>query len=252
MIMEKDALSILQSTFELVQTESHEDTMSILKKQFQNCLVMNHQMLLLSCSNPFSIFYSRNIRQFLGTDTDQPCLQEMVFLIKNEDKGFVAKAIKEVFNWILRHKAVKNQYLLLMEYRINHKSGKTKIVQMNTRTLAMDSNNLPLFNLTLVTDISSLQSDSFQPRAVLSDPRTQEQFLYMTQDIILDNSISRREFEVLKLLCKGHTSCQIAESLFISRHTVDGHRRKLLKKTGLLNSQELISFSIRHKLIQID
>lgn len=44
------------------------------------------------------------------------------------------------------------------------------------------------------------------------------------------NKITARELDILRNLASGMTSRQIAEELFISKHTVDTHRRNLLKK----------------------
>lgn len=57
---------------------------------------------------------------------------------------------------------------------------------------------------------------------------------------ILDG-LSVRELEVLKLLTKGKSSKDIAEELFVSKNTVDTHRRKILEKTGAKTTAELIA-----------
>ena len=53
--------------------------------------------------------------------------------------------------------------------------------------------------------------------------------------------LSGREKEVLKLMMQGKTSKEIGETLFISKNTVDTHRRNILEKTESSNSTELIS-----------
>jgi DNA-binding NarL/FixJ family response regulator len=63
------------------------------------------------------------------------------------------------------------------------------------------------------------------------------------------NLFSDRELEVLKLLKDGFTSAVIAQKLFISKHTVDGHRRKMLKKSNCSNTIELINFSKNNGLL---
>lgn len=55
--------------------------------------------------------------------------------------------------------------------------------------------------------------------------------------------LSKREKEVAILLCKGKTSQEIAELLFISKNTADTHRRKILEKLNLKNTGELIIFA---------
>jgi len=52
--------------------------------------------------------------------------------------------------------------------------------------------------------------------------------------------LSQREKEILLCLFNGMKSSDIANELFISKHTVDTHRRKILEKTGCSSSQELI------------
>lgn len=57
--------------------------------------------------------------------------------------------------------------------------------------------------------------------------------------------LQNREIEILKLLCKQLSSKQIAERLCISKHTVDNHRKHLLRKTGMQNTAGLVSWAIR-------
>ncbi len=52
--------------------------------------------------------------------------------------------------------------------------------------------------------------------------------------------ITKREKEIIQLILDGKTSKEIAEELFISKYTVDTHRRNMLKKTGSNNFIELI------------
>ncbi|GAB4299567.1 MAG: hypothetical protein Kow0098_26200 [Ignavibacteriaceae bacterium] len=51
--------------------------------------------------------------------------------------------------------------------------------------------------------------------------------------------LTDREIEIIELLLQGNSSQQIAEKLFISKHTVDTHRRNILEKTGAQNTTEL-------------
>ena len=49
-----------------------------------------------------------------------------------------------------------------------------------------------------------------------------------------------RENEILKLIREGMESKDIGEKLFVSPHTIDTHRRNILKKTGYSSTSELI------------
>lgn len=64
-------------------------------------------------------------------------------------------------------------------------------------------------------------------------------------------NLSKREKEILLKICEGLSNQEIAESLFISKRTVDKHRANLLGKTNSKNTASLILFAIKNKLIEI-
>jgi DNA-binding NarL/FixJ family response regulator len=62
--------------------------------------------------------------------------------------------------------------------------------------------------------------------------------------------LSERESEILHLLADGLTNLEIADRLFTSRRTVEGHRLSLLQKTGARNGLELIKLAMLNGLLQ--
>jgi DNA-binding NarL/FixJ family response regulator len=80
-----------------------------------------------------------------------------------------------------------------------------------------------------------------------------EEFVITAQPNIpqnkLDIDISEREKEVLKFIAKGYSNQEIAEKLFLSKRTVDGHKARLFEKTGAKNAPNLIMFAIKNGLI---
>lgn len=67
-----------------------------------------------------------------------------------------------------------------------------------------------------------------------------------------DDQLTIREIEVLQLVCQQYTAEEIAEKLFISVKTVNGHRNNLLQKTGSRNVTGLVMYAIKNKLIEPD
>ncbi len=63
--------------------------------------------------------------------------------------------------------------------------------------------------------------------------------------------ITRREREILTLICKGFSSYQIAEELNISERTVERHRSNLLQKTNSSNSISLAINAYKDNLVDI-
>ena len=68
-------------------------------------------------------------------------------------------------------------------------------------------------------------------------------------DSFLGPDISDREMEVLQLICQEMTSKEIAEKLFISSRTVEGHRRALQEKTGARNIVGLVLFAVKEGIV---
>ncbi|SJZ84675.1 DNA-binding response regulator, NarL/FixJ family, contains REC and HTH domains [Chitinophaga eiseniae] len=64
-------------------------------------------------------------------------------------------------------------------------------------------------------------------------------------------SITKREEEILQLVCKQYTAEEIAQELFISVKTVNGHRNNLLQKTGSRNVTGLVLYAIRNNIISL-
>lgn len=67
-----------------------------------------------------------------------------------------------------------------------------------------------------------------------------------------ENQLTPREKEVLQLICKQYSSVEIAERLFLSNRTVEGHRNNLLLKTGSRNTAGLVLYALKYKLIMLD
>lgn len=52
--------------------------------------------------------------------------------------------------------------------------------------------------------------------------------------------LTQRELQILRMLALGNNSSQIADELFISKLTVNTHRKHILKKTGMKSTTSLI------------
>lgn len=63
--------------------------------------------------------------------------------------------------------------------------------------------------------------------------------------------ITKREEEILHLVCQQLTTEEIAEKLFISVKTVNGHRNNLLQKTGSRNVTGLVIYAVKNHLVEL-
>lgn len=65
----------------------------------------------------------------------------------------------------------------------------------------------------------------------------------------LHESLSDREFTVLKLLASGKSVSEIAESMFLSVTTVSTYRTRLMTKMNMKNNADLTLYAIENKLL---
>ncbi len=64
-------------------------------------------------------------------------------------------------------------------------------------------------------------------------------------------NLTRREVQILQLICEGLTNKQIADGLFISVRTVDAHKNHIMQKLGLKSTAELVKFAIKNGYVKL-
>jgi len=70
------------------------------------------------------------------------------------------------------------------------------------------------------------------------------------RSIFLRHAISERELHILELISQGFTNSEIADLVFLSKRTIEGHRQQLIDKTGTKNTADLVRFAFQHKILQ--
>ena len=97
----------------------------------------------------------------------------------------------------------------------------------------------------LISDGKNYYSEellSFFTRKFASPSKPQE---------VVDINLTKRELEVLQLIAEGYTDLEIADKLFLSQRTVNGHRANLISKTNSKNTVNLLTFAIRNGIVNV-
>ena len=66
------------------------------------------------------------------------------------------------------------------------------------------------------------------------------------------NQFTPRELDILNLVCKGLTTQEISDNLFISIKTVESHRTNIFRKSEVRNIGELIIWAIKNNYFSIE
>ncbi len=140
----------------------------------------------------------------------------------------------------------RKDYKLINDYRIEDGQGRYIRVIEQFQALELDKHGniwlaLCIMDISPNQDISQpLQNKviNFKTGETLSAPKK-----------LLDIGLSKREKEILGLISEGLISKEIADNLFISVHTVNTHRQKIIDKLNVKNSFEAISFARNYGMI---
>ena len=120
------------------------------------------------------------------------------------------------------------------------------------KVLHVDEENKPQFGLKLISDISDFKKDESIDMVI---SRKDENGIYkkiFSQNFIGDKkifAISNREIEVLTLIGEGKSSKEIADILFISEHTVNDHRKNMIRKMEVKSTAEILKKAMAHGII---
>jgi DNA-binding NarL/FixJ family response regulator len=80
-----------------------------------------------------------------------------------------------------------------------------------------------------------------------------EKLIFMMEpggEKMLHETLSNREYEVLRLIASGKTVTQIAEQSKLSVKTISTYRARLLEKMRMQNSAELTHYAIKNRLVE--
>jgi len=201
----------------------------------------NKQYFYIGDMLKFKIYYTcETIQQILGVEASafDPGVQ---FKITHPDDlnrhGVARSKMIKISNDI--YSKSKDYTLMSSSLRFRHAQG--HYINFIVQAYAFYS-NIPeptVYSLFVTTDISWFghikHGYNFYVGKDLSYFRVPDKELILTGCFFTD-----REYEILDLIKQGYDSKTIGEKLFLSSHTVDTHRRNILKKTGYHGTAELI------------
>ncbi|MBL4643124.1 MAG: helix-turn-helix transcriptional regulator [Flavobacteriaceae bacterium] len=155
------------------------------------------------------------------------CLQDLMRFTMHELSD--EQRLKMSYTWNYRLKNAKGNYVTIIQ---------------NTTPLQFDEAQKPIIGLAHYTVLDSdVNMDICASAKYLNDTNEYETLFYINQSSNhLLNIISNRERDIIRLLLTQKTSKEIAASLNISKHTVDTHRRNILKKLNLSSTIELTQY----------
>ncbi len=205
----------------------------------------NFYYYIFNCATAQIEFVSESVKNILGFNrADELTTEYLVSNMHPDDQPFFFKFETKVVEFLLTLPPEKvMKYKMSYDYRVRKKNGDYIRILQQSLTIQSDENGAVIRVLGIHTDITNIKRDGTPALAYLGLDGEPD-YYHTTEDNIvclqpLTDVFTKREKEVLKLLVKGKTSNEIANELFISKLTVDVHRRNLLRKANVTSAVEL-------------
>lgn len=143
-----------------------------------------------------------------------------------EMKNFFEKNRKGTFLGIYQFKNVKNEYIwLCTSANLLRKSKDGKVFEVVGVSINFTENITYDRNLKIIAREKAKESNA---------------------DAI--GVLSKREQELIRYFANGHKTKDVADMLNLSYHTVNNHRKNMIKKLGVKNVAGLVNFAMEHGL----
>ena len=177
-------------------------------------------------------------------DDDVRALNRMKILLKNFPEIDILEQINDAevgLKYIIKNEPD----LVLLDVEMPGKTGLEVAEEINKNNLHTKIIFITSFDHYAISAIKTQAFDYLLKPVGMHELKTSLERYKST----LHSNLNKREHEIIGFVAKGLNSKAIAKELFLSSHTVDTYRRKILKKTGCKNAAELIMYAAKNNLI---
>lgn len=189
----------------------------------------------------------------------------------NEKDQFELAGVVEGADEVMKSVLQEHPDVLLMDYEGDDpvlKSLLNQVVQSKATNVLIITNEdkrvhiKPLLDMGIKGIVTKQCSQSEILNAIESVSKNARFYCNRILDVLIENEqeikeqdceptdLSPREYEVLQLITKGHKTVQIADELNVSVHTINSHRKNILKKLNLKSPTELIVYALETGLVK--
>ena len=192
-------------------------------------------------------YISKNFKACLGLDPVELKAKGMKYFwsrIHPEDIEVWLAALNHLMEFTLAEISEEDRTIsnYTWNYRFKNAKGNYINIIQNTTPLAFDSDMKPIIGLAHYTVLNENIKMPITATAKLLNAQNEYEtiYYYNFSQKLLKSGVSNRERDVIRLLVLNYSSKEISTQLNISSHTVDTHRRNILKKLKISSTGELI------------
>ena len=180
----------------------------------------------------------------------------MLNFYEPEDLALMQEKETAVLNFLFSNikPSLLTKYKATYLIRYKLKSGKVKKILHQAKTINVSEDGKIQQVIGVHADISHIPGPIDHKISFIGDGDLQSYYAINPDDLMLNTitkkeKFTERELSILKLIAAGDSTSEIAEKMFISKYTVNTHRKNIQRKSNAKNAIELIANCIRSGLI---
>ncbi len=194
------------------------------------------------------VFANGNFKHFFGTDKDLFTGRSFAVSLRVcywRDFLTVAQASRQYYRYFYEQPIENRPFIRgSIFFRQSMPDGTMRTLMLQLAHIHIDSLGNAVLNMCVITDISHWSTKNGGGGTVFNDADPENPImLHLQGELALADApiISPAEMRVLLLLSEGKSSKMVADELYLSEHTVNNHRKNMLRKSGAQNIAELIT-----------
>lgn len=215
---------------------------------FDDYPLLPSQALYIFDMQEMSMPYQRGIKRLFGYSEEEFNFELFNHWYHPDDHDRYMYLLKLSNEWARKLKPVPFTIEASIDYRVRKKNGSYIKILRQTTVFETCFDKSPKSAFSFISDISKIKTNT-SVNLSLIDVNSGNVLFEDKEKDPGQVQLTKREKEILVKIKGGKNSKAIAAEFTCSKHTVDTHRRKMLKKAGCKNTMELINYCVRNGII---
>lgn len=249
-------LNVWESENKIIQPSNKELALEVIDQIASLFSAGSSYYYILNFENLEMEFVNDGTNEVLGISPCEFSIQKLFELMHPEDLKMMHSKEQEAINFLLKSIPAEEIPLYKVVYlmRLKHSNGTYKTILHQAKVLNLSKEGKIQHAIGIHTDVSYLNIPLDHRISFISNRRPSYfSVVSETSMELIENSIKNiftsREKEIIKRIAEGKNSNQIANLLFLSTHTVNTHKKNILKKSHCNNTSMLVAKCIRAGVI---
>jgi len=249
-------MSVFESKNKILKPIDKEPFLDVIDQIARLFSAGNYYYFILNFETFNMDFVSEGTQSLLGIDSIDFTLNKFLDLLNPEDLEKIHEKEAASLNFKLNEipKEDITKYKTVYILRVKLKNGETKTLLHQAKVLNLSKDGKVFQVMSIHTDITHLNPTIDHKISFISSEKPSYYSLDTGDGFnLVENNFktifTKREKEVIRGLSKGNDFNEIAKLLFVSPHTINTHKRNILKKSKCKNTAELIAKCIREGVI---